>query len=154
MKKIISDSPSRTKEIGKNLARKILKKENPKEATVISLEGDFGGGKTTFAKGFAKGLSIRQRIKSPTFVIMRRYKVKQKSLKNLSFYHLDCYRIKSEKEVLDLGLKEIFKEPKNIVLIEWGEKIRKILPKKTIHIKFDFVDKKTRKIKMTNNPKI
>lgn len=156
MRKIISASSSETQEIGKKLAREFFKKEDIDNATVISLEGDLGGGKTTFAKGFARGLSVKKRIKSPTFVIMRRYKIKIKNkiqdsklLEFKNLYHFDCYRIKRTKEILDLGWEKTIKNSQNIILVEWGEKIRSILPKDTLHIKFDFLDKNKRKITFT-----
>ena len=69
--------------------------------------------------------------------LIKRFKISKKHFKN--FYHIDCYRIKNEKDILELGLKEIILDPKNIVAIEWSEKIKKILPKDAILIKFDFI---------------
>ena len=114
------------------------------KALIFGLEGDLGGGKTTFLQGFAKGLGIKQRITSPTFIIFRKFKIKDSRFKN--FYHIDCYRISKPKEILDLGFKEIISNSKNIVTIEWAERIQKILPRETIIIKFEFIDQKTRKI--------
>jgi tRNA threonylcarbamoyladenosine biosynthesis protein TsaE len=59
---------------------------------------------------------------------------------------MDCYRLQSGKETLKLGLKKIISCPKNILAIEWAEKIKKILPNNTIFIKFYFIDKNKRKI--------
>jgi len=105
-----------------------------------------GGGKTTFLQGFSKGLGIKQKITSPTFVIMRRYKIQNTGYKIQNFYHIDCYRVEKPKEILDLGFKEIISNPQNIVAVEWVDRIRKIMPKNTIWIKFDFVNKNTRQI--------
>ncbi|PIQ07338.1 MAG: hypothetical protein COW72_00855, partial [Candidatus Nealsonbacteria bacterium CG18_big_fil_WC_8_21_14_2_50_37_10] len=63
-----------------------------------------------------------------------------------NFYHIDCYRVEKPKEILDLGFKEIISNPQNIVAVEWVDRIRKIMPKNTIWIKFDFVNKNTRQI--------
>ncbi len=65
----------------------------------------------------------------------------------LYFYHIDCYRIKKSKEILDLGFKDIISNPQNIVAIEWADRIGKILPEKTISIKIEFVDQNIREIK-------
>jgi tRNA threonylcarbamoyladenosine biosynthesis protein TsaE len=139
-----TNSPSQTKKLGELLAKKILSMKPRKTAFVIGLEGDLGGGKTTFLQGFAKGLGIKQKILSPTFLIMRKFKIK--NLKFKIFYHIDCYRIKKPKEILDLGFKEIIQNPQNIVAVEWADQIRKIMPKNTIILRFEFVNKKTRKI--------
>ncbi len=137
----LTTSPAQTKKIGERLAREILKKKLKKTAFVIGLKGELGGGKTTFLQGFAKGLGIKERILSPTFVILKRFKIKSRN-----FYHIDCYRIQKPKEILDLGFKEIISNPENIVVIEWADRIKKIMPKDSAWIKFDFVDEKTRKI--------
>lgn len=152
MIKFISTSSKETQKIGRDLAENLFKKKVKSNATVISLEGDLGGGKTTFTKGFASGLDLREKIKSPTFVIMRKYKIKIKSQKSKvkNLYHFDCYRVINSKEITELGWKDIIKSPKNIILIEWGNKIKKILPRGTIYIKFDFIDNKKRKIRMEN----
>jgi len=143
--KILSRSPSQTKKIAKILAREFLKTQT-KKALVLGLVGDLGGGKTTFLQGFAKGLGIKEKILSPSFVIFRKFKVK--SLKFKVFYHIDCYRIKKPKEILDLGFKEIVSDPKNIVAIEWADRIKKILPKKILILKFDFINQNQREISM------
>ncbi len=140
-KEYLTTSSGQTKKLGERLAKGIKKKKLKKTAFVIGLEGELGGGKTTFLQGFAKGLGIKERILSPTFVILKRFKMKSRN-----FYHIDCYRIQKTKEVIDLGFKEIVSNPKNIVVIEWANRIKKIMPKKTIWIKFDFIDEKTRKI--------
>ena len=142
-KKILANSACQTKKIGEKMAKEILKKPLEKTAFVIGLLGDLGGGKTTFIQGFAKGLGIKQRITSPTFVIMRRY---QTGRSDRFFYHFDCYRIQKPKEILDLGFQEIISNPQNIVAIEWAERIEKIMPKNTLFLKFDFINAKKRKI--------
>jgi len=88
-------------------------------------------------QGFAKGLKIKGKILSPTFIIMRRFN---------NFYHIDCYRIQKPQELLDLGFKRIIANPKNIVAVEWADRIRKIMPLNTIWIEFEFIGEKKRKI--------
>ena len=153
-KEVITQTPGQTKELGEKLAKEILKKKPPKDiASVIGLTGELGGGKTTFLQGFAKGLGIKEKILSPTFVLMKKFPIK--SLKQKPdegsvfefFYHIDCYRIKTTEEILGLGLKEIISCPKNIVAIEWAEKVKGILPKNTVIIKFDFLSEKNLKNK-------
>ena len=140
----LTNSFSETKKMGEKFAKKILQTFLQEKAVVLGLEGDLGGGKTTFLQGFAKGLGIKEKILSPTFVLMRRFQIPEKTV--CCFYHFDCYRIQKPNEILDLGFREIISEPKNIVAIEWAERIKKILPKDTIILKFDFLDKNKRKI--------
>ena len=120
------------------LAKEILKTpKKMKTALVIGLEGNLGAGKTTFIQAFARGTGIKGRLTSPTFVLMKKYN---------NLYHIDCYRIKSGQDILALDFKEIVSEPKNIVLIEWVEKIKRILPKGRIWIKFKILGRTQRLI--------
>ncbi len=143
MKKLLSSSSAETKRFGERMAQSILKKSGSagkivrktrQGAAVLALEGELGAGKTTFTQGFAKGLGIRRIPGSPTFIIMRRYPIRGGQFKN--FYHVDAYRIKKLDALETLGLKEIFGGPKNIVLVEWPEHIKKILPQRMIRLKF------------------
>jgi len=154
-KKYLTTSPVQTRKLGEILAKEILQTKAGKKAFIIGLEGDLGGGKTTFLQGLAKGLGIKEKILSPTFIIMRKFEIqnpkfetnsKTKIPKFQTFYHLDCYRIQKPKEILDLGFKEIISNSKNIVAIEWADQIRKILPKGSLILRFEWIDKKTRKI--------
>ena len=126
-----------TQKLAALLAREISKTRFKKnQAVVLALKGNLGSGKTTFTQGFLKGLGVKKKITSPTFVIQKNYKLKAKSYKLA--YHIDCYRIKKSQELLILGIKEIFDNPKNIVLIEWPEKIKKILPKERFDLRFEY----------------
>ena len=144
MTKFLTNSFKKTKKLGEILAKEILKTHLKRKAFVVGLEGDLGGGKTTFLQGFARGLKIKEKILSPTFIIFRKFKIQNSKFK--VFYHIDCYKIKKAKEFLNLGFKEIIENPKNIVAIEWAENIKKILPKDTKILKFEFVDPNKRKI--------
>ncbi|PIV65324.1 MAG: tRNA (adenosine(37)-N6)-threonylcarbamoyltransferase complex ATPase subunit type 1 TsaE [Candidatus Nealsonbacteria bacterium CG_4_8_14_3_um_filter_37_36] len=159
--KYLTNNPSQTKKLGEILAKEVLKTQPKKRlrpsrhppkgplALIFGLEGDLGGGKTTFLQGFARGLGIKEKILSPTFVIIKRFEIpKSRHLtSNIQYLiHIDCYRIEKPKEILDLGLKEIISNPKNIVAIEWSDRVRKILPKGTLILKFQVANKNKRKI--------
>ena len=122
---IITGSAKETQRVGRILAEEIVcqSKRKHQEALVIGLEGELGSGKTTFIQGLAKGFGIKERITSPTFVILKRYKTQASS-----FYHIDCYRIAKAKELIDLDFKEILSSPQNVIAIEWAERVSKILP--------------------------
>lgn len=130
----------KTREIARNLAEKVLKKKQ-KKAVVIGLEGELGSGKTTFSQFFAKALGIKENVLSPTFILVKKYK-----LKNRDFIHIDAYRIENPKELLSLAWQDLISNPRNIVLIEWTDRIRQILPKDYIQIKFKIVNENKREI--------
>ncbi|MBI3631704.1 MAG: tRNA (adenosine(37)-N6)-threonylcarbamoyltransferase complex ATPase subunit type 1 TsaE [Candidatus Staskawiczbacteria bacterium] len=144
MHKFITNSYKQTQKLGEKLAKDIFKKGLNKTALVLTLQGNLGGGKTTFLQGFAKGIGIKEKILSPTFVIVKRFKINMGNFKN--FYHIDCYRINNAKEILELDFKNTILSPENIVAIEWSEKIKKRLPKSAITVKFTFVDENKREI--------
>jgi len=141
----ITDTLSQTERLAEDLVKKILKLDN-KRAVVVALVGDLGAGKTTFVQGFAKALGVKEKITSPTFVIQKKFKIQNSKFKIL--IHIDAYRIDDSQEILDLGWEELLDNSKNIVLIEWAEKIKKILPKNTIWIKFGHISETERQIEI------
>ena len=133
----ITKSAFETKSLGKEIA------SNLGGGEVFALSGELGSGKTTFVQGFAEGLGITARIISPTFILMRKYKVGDKD-----FYHIDLYRLEGniENEVINLGLSDLWEKPENIVVIEWAEKIKNMIPKSAKWIKFENLGGDKRKI--------
>ncbi|MEK7120203.1 MAG: tRNA (adenosine(37)-N6)-threonylcarbamoyltransferase complex ATPase subunit type 1 TsaE [Patescibacteria group bacterium] len=132
-----------------NLSEKaieIAKKQSRKNAAVLGLVGDLGGGKTSFTQGLAKNLGIKKEILSPTFILMQSYPLSGKKFPWKDFYHLDAYRVKSSKEILRLGFEEIIKDSQNIVVVEWADIIKDIMPKNTLWIEFEWLDENERKI--------
>jgi tRNA threonylcarbamoyladenosine biosynthesis protein TsaE len=130
-----SSSSQGTKEFAADLAKKILSEgPSPKQATVLALKGDLGAGKTTFTQGFFKGLGVKRIPNSPTFILMKRTPLRGKKFKNV--FHIDAYRLKDPKGMQDLGLPELLREPTNLFLIEWPERIASLLPKKKVVISF------------------
>ncbi len=146
MKNFITKNKKETEKLGKKIGEEILRKKPKNKAFVITLEGDLGGGKTTFVKGLAKGLGIKEKVLSPTFILVKKFEISKRASNFSHFFHIDCYRIEKPKEILGLGFKEITKKPTNIVAIEWANKIERIIPKKSLQIKFEFLGKNKRKI--------
>jgi tRNA threonylcarbamoyladenosine biosynthesis protein TsaE len=145
-KNFLSTSPLATQKFGEKLAGKILKRKEKDRAAVLGLIGELGGGKTTFLQGFSRGLGVKEKILSPTFIILRKSEIQNPKQSYKYFYHIDCYRIQKPKELLDLGFKEIISDPRNIVAVEWADRVRKIMPKDTIWIEFRFINQKQRKL--------
>jgi tRNA threonylcarbamoyladenosine biosynthesis protein TsaE len=155
--KYISKSLEETKEIAQNFLNTLKPQER---ATVIALQGDLGAGKTAFSQMVGKLLGVEENMQSPTFVIMKIYKLKpttsprhggasnQQLWSNL--IHIDAYRLEKEEELLHLGWQEIISEPENLVLIEWPENVSGIIPSDTRRVDFKFVDESTREISYEN----
>jgi len=128
----------------KKTAKEIIKSRG-NTGKVIGLIGELGAGKTTFAKAFAKELGVKETISSPTFVIEKIYKIKNKG-GFTHLVHIDAYRLNEPEELISLGWKEIIENPKNIILIEWADKVKKILPKSYIRIDLKHLDGEKREI--------
>ncbi len=141
---VVTKSARETQKLGEKLANSL------KGGSIIALFGDLGSGKTTFVKGLAKGLGIKERILSPTFVLIRQYLAINHQPSIINFYHVDLYRIEAVEEVKGIGLEEIFTDEKGIVAIEWAEKIKTILPKKRIEVYFEYAGEKQRKIEIND----
>jgi tRNA threonylcarbamoyladenosine biosynthesis protein TsaE len=134
MNPYLSFSSEETKKLGEILAKGVLKSRPGRTAKIVALEGELGSGKTTFVQGFLRGLGVKRGGASPTFIIMRRHALKGGRFKNV--YHVDAYRLRKPKELNVLDFGEISKNPQNIVIIEWAEKIKRILPKNSIWLRF------------------
>ena len=140
---ISSNSTLQTKKIGQLLAEELRGGE------VICLSGDLGAGKTTFAQGLLKGLKIKGPYTSPTFAIVKEYKINLKfkisNLKLLSVFHIDAYRI-TAKDLLELGFGDFVGKKNTVVILEWPEKVKKIIPEDAVWINFRWVNEKAREI--------
>jgi tRNA threonylcarbamoyladenosine biosynthesis protein TsaE len=121
--KITTNSQSETEMFGKKLAAKL------KGGDILLLSGDLGAGKTSLVKGIAKGLGIKNEITSPTFTLMNVYEVQSLKSKVKSLIHIDTYRLKDEKELLEIGVEDYLGKPDTVCIIEWPEKIIGLLKK-------------------------
>lgn len=157
----ISESPAATQRIGEAFAKRV------KDGGIVALYGELGSGKTTFVQGLAKGLGITKRIISPTFVIVRSYEVtsskyssresasrrtnregSSRQARTIHFYHIDLYRIDSQRDLDGLGLEEIFNDSNSIIAIEWAEKMGRFLLQKRIDVSFRYIGEQKREVKV------
>jgi len=146
---VLTESARATQKLGEKFAADLI--SGKLSSRVICLYGDLGSGKTTFIQGLARGLGIKKRVLSPTFIIMRQYPLTINHESSIiNFFHIDLYRIEKVEDTRGLGLEEIWSDTGNIVAIEWPEKIEKILPKKRIEIHFEYVGENGRKIKIND----
>ncbi len=127
MKKIAKDIKESGK-IAEIFLNELLKNEDDLTgATVVALSGDLGAGKTAFTQAVAKGLGIKNKVNSPTFVLIKKYSLKNDKYKY--FFHIDAYRLKNEQELLHLGWNEIINNKEHLVFIEWPEIVKNVIPK-------------------------
>ena len=111
-----------------SLAEEVLASLSPKNtAYVLALTGDLGAGKTALTKAVARALGITDSVTSPTFVIMKSYPVSGHPFITV-LTHIDAYRIDSDDEMRVLGFTELLADQKRLIVVEWPERIRSILP--------------------------
>jgi tRNA threonylcarbamoyladenosine biosynthesis protein TsaE len=122
----------------------VLTFKRGEKALLITLQGDLGAGKTAFVKGCAKAFGVMEIITSPTFVIEKIYTLNNQVFDRL--IHIDAYRLESAEELARLGWQDIVEDPKNIIFLEWPERVAEILPKERVEIKFTFIDENTREV--------
>ncbi len=173
-KTYVSNSVEETIKIGELLIKNYeLRITNKKpNCLIIALQGDLGAGKTQFVKGIARGLGIKNNIKSPTFILCSEYlapsvipaQARTQRTRSLDsrfrgndstrriLFHIDTWRMESEKELLDIGFEKMISSG-NVIAIEWGEKVFGILKKiekrkdvKVIWVKIETIGENKRKI--------
>lgn len=118
---VVSRSPEETRILGACLAPVLL------PGDVVSLSGDLGAGKTVFVQGIATALGYEGRVTSPTFTLVHEYGARY------PIVHMDIYRLDSYQEVIDLGFEELV-DPNSIVLVEWGDAVSPLLPKRGLDV--------------------
>ena len=127
-----------TAKIAAELAKRV------KRGDVIALYGTLGMGKTVFCRGFIQSFLPETEVPSPTFTLLQTYE----TLK-FPIYHFDLYRLKSPAEAYEIGIEDAFVE--GVSLIEWPEKMGKLLPQKHISVTIE-AEAEYRKITIEENP--
>jgi tRNA threonylcarbamoyladenosine biosynthesis protein TsaE len=132
----ITNSAEETIELGRKLAVKL---HPPK---LVLLRGDLGAGKTTITKGIAEAFEAASQddVTSPTFTLIHEYRGPE-----VSVYHIDLYRIETQREFETLGLDELIADDRNVVLIEWGEKFPKLVKSRDVEIAIERTGADSRK---------
>jgi len=149
MIEIISSSPDDTFNAGKRISSRL------KPGSVAAISGTLGSGKTCFVNGIASGLGITENLTSPTYTIINEYQLPrannassgEAAAKNI-LYHIDAYRLRDEKDFEDIGGLEII-DSQGIIIIEWSEKIQKIINKNAVAVSFTITGSYTRLIKIS-----
>jgi tRNA threonylcarbamoyladenosine biosynthesis protein TsaE len=137
----ITNSADETIEVGRTLAADL---RPPK---LVLLRGDLGAGKTTITKGIAEAFNAASQddVTSPTFTLIHEYRGAE-----VSVYHIDLYRIETQRELETLGLDELIADDRNVVLIEWGEKFPKLAKAWDVEIAIERTGAESRRITVTS----
>jgi tRNA threonylcarbamoyladenosine biosynthesis protein TsaE len=127
--------------LGRSIGAKLM------AGDILALSGELGTGKTCFTGGLARGLGVddNYQITSPTFTLINEYPARFK------LCHFDVYRLDGYADLDDLGYEE-YLSGKNVVVIEWAEKIAPIIPRTSIFINFEYIDENKRKITIKGLP--
>jgi len=129
-KVFLSNSEQETKKFASDLIKK-FQNQLDKKCLIFALEGELGAGKTVFAKGVAEALGIKKVIRSPGFIIEREFPYRLGKISG-KFFHIDLWRMESEKEIEKLDFKR-YLQSGNIILIEWAEKLGSLQKKFISH---------------------
>ena len=106
------------------------------EATLVTLSGELGAGKTAFTKAVAKALGVEDTVTSPTFVLEKIYQLGSSTSKFKRLVHIDAYRLERGSDLAPLGFDELLQDSNNLILLEWPEKVMDALPVPTVRITF------------------
>ncbi|MBI2936149.1 MAG: tRNA (adenosine(37)-N6)-threonylcarbamoyltransferase complex ATPase subunit type 1 TsaE [Chloroflexi bacterium] len=131
----LSASPEETQQFGRLLGGQA----HPGD--VFLLTGGLGVGKTTLTQGIAWGLGVKERARSPTFVLVAEYQGR------LPLYHMDLYRVNDVAEAMELGLEEYLQKA-GVCVVEWAEKMPEAFPVDHLSIRIEHVDEMTRRLKI------
>ena len=135
--KIITKSPQETASVGEEIGSTL------EPSLMLCLYGELGSGKTTFVQGVARGLGIMTRLLSPTFIIVRRHKIRESSG---FLYHLDLYRAE-EGNLEELAISDILADSSSFIVVEWAQKLGDWLPKRRLDIFFSALHDGTHEIR-------
>lgn len=102
-------------------------------ATLVTLSGELGAGKTSFTQGIAKTLGVEEPITSPTFVLEKVYDLPEGN-RYARLVHIDAYRLEGDTSLVPLGFDELYADSKNLIMLEWPELVVSQLPKADVSI--------------------
>jgi len=133
----LSRSPEETIAIGHRLVSLL------EPGQMVVLRGDLGAGKTTLVKGIAEGFhsALRENVTSPTFTLVHEYRGARVTL-----FHIDLYRIDTERELMTLGIDDLRSQPGNVVIVEWGEKFDWIVQESNAEVRIQRMGENERRI--------
>lgn len=136
---LTTDSAAATEQLGASIGRRLRGGE------VLELMSDLGGGKTTFVRGLARGAGSTDHVASPTFTVSKVYKTP-----NFDIHHFDFYRL-HEAGLLEHELHDLFGDPNIVVVVEWGEVVKHILPEGRLRVEINQLETEGREFYLTSD---
>ena len=136
---IHTTSPDQTRAFGRELSARL------RPGDCVGLIGELGSGKTCLAQGICEGLSVPDRVTSPTFILVNEYVGRDVASRPVSIYHFDLYRLQDADALIDLGWDD-YLAGDGICLIEWAERAGSLLPARTLHIRIEIPESGSRRI--------
>ncbi len=135
----ISGSPSATLHLGRSIGERL------EEGSIIALIGELGCGKTLMTRGICMGLGVPERlVNSPTFAFVNEYQGR------LPVFHIDLYRLDNLTEELGIGILDYLNRgASGVIIVEWAEKMRSLLPESYLEVQFEVLAARTRRIVLT-----
>ena len=133
-KTTIARDPGEMEEIGIGIG------EDLTDGSLVSLVGPLGSGKTTLAKGIAKGLLITEVVTSPSYLLARTYEGR------LTLHHIDAYRISSLVEFAEVGLDAYLPPERGVSVVEWPERIEGLVERSDVHVKIETLEAGARRV--------
>jgi tRNA threonylcarbamoyladenosine biosynthesis protein TsaE len=135
----ISSSPSATLRLGRSIGERL------EEGSIIALIGELGCGKTLMTRGICMGLGVSERlVNSPTFAFVNEYQGR------LPVFHIDLYRLDNLTEELGIGILDYLNRgASGVIIVEWAEKMRSLLPESYLEVQFEVLAARTRRIVLT-----
>jgi len=141
--KVVAKSNKETEAFASLVAGRVRAEKRP-HAAVVALVGNLGTGKTAFAKAFLRELGVKGRVTSPTFVVIRRFPLPART-GFTNAYHMDAYRV-SEDDAVSLELPAVLKDPANVLVIEWADRIRPIVPADAIWVECSYGERENERV--------
>jgi len=142
MRAIITNNEKETKCLAAGIAQYL------KKGDIVALIGNLGSGKTTFTKGLAEGLDVKdpEHVNSPSFVLIKEYKGR------IGMYHFDLYRLDNICDIEYIGIQD-YLDNDGVVVIEWADKIRKFLTQDYLQVEIGIIDACRREIMIKGHGK-
>ena len=132
---------------GTRLARGLQRRLAAGDGAVVALQGTLGAGKTTFARGVARGLGIAEAVTSPTYQLVLEYEGTLEDGTPVTFHHIDLYRVDSATELASLALDD-FIHGAGVALVEWAEHAGDTLPEESIQVRIEIADDLSRRLEV------
>jgi tRNA threonylcarbamoyl adenosine modification protein YjeE len=145
-----SHTPQDTHRIAQECITALMGRDNvQKGATIITLQGDLGAGKTVFVKGVAEVLGVLETVTSPTYVLQKTYPIDKRGVPWKRLVHIDAYRLQDAKELPTIGWDTYSSDSENLIMIEWPEQMGNAIHAQALTVRIAYSTETSREISIT-----